>query len=819
MTNCYLSPFHSAVMYKNYLLIAIRNLKKNKAFSVINISGLGIGLATCLLIMLYVLDELSYDKHNVHADRIYRVDNDMQFGGNHFILATTPEPMAAALVHDYPEVEQAVRLRNYGGFRVKKGNENLQENRVIYADPTLFKVFTLPMIAGNPANALTDPRSVVITATTAKKYFNTTDVVGRFLTINDTGSLKITGVIKDLPKQSHFHFDFFISTVKAIQQWELNDWLSNNINTYVLLKEGADPGKFAARLPDIIEKYIGPQATAVMKVDLKEFHESGNYIHYSLTALTDIHLHSNKAAELEANSSIQYIYIFSTIAVFILLIACINFMNLSTARSANRAKEVGVRKVLGSSRKSLIAQFLTEAALMSILALLLALVIAYMLLPYFNQLAAKELTISLLRTPWLLLTLVALPLVVSLLAGSYPAFFLSAFQPIQVLKGKVSRGFKSSNLRSGLVVFQFTISIVLMVGTLVIYRQLNFIRNKNLGYDREQVLVLNNTQALGKQAKAFKEEMLRIQGVQRATMTGYLPTSGNRNDYPLFPDPSMDQAKAASMQIWNIDENYIPTLDMQMLQGRNFSRDFPTDSSGIILNESAARLLGYTDAINKVLYSMNNWPDEDKLHVIGVVKDFNFSSLRSQVVPLALRWRSNRGSIAMRVHTQNIPALIAQVETKWKTMAAGQPFSYTFMDDDFNNQYRTEQRTGRIFISFAVLAILIACLGLLGLAMFMVEQRTKEISIRKVLGASLGAILTLLSKDFLKLVTIAILIASPLAWWIMSRWLQDFAYRTNITWTVFAITALAALLVAVITISFQAIKAGVANPAKSLRTE
>lgn len=806
-------------MYKNYLLIAFRNLKKNKAFSVINISGLAIGLATCLLIMLYVLDELSYDKHNAHADRIYRVDNDMQFGGNHFVLATTPEPMAAALVHDYPEIEQAVRLRNYGGFRVRKGNENLQENRVIYADSTLFKVFTLPMIAGNPANALTDPFSVVITETTARKYFNTTDVVGRFLVINDTGSLKITGVIKDLPKQSHFHFDFFISTNKAIQHWELNDWLSNNINTYVLLKQGADPKKLAARLPDIIEKYIGPQATAVMKVDLKQFRESGNYINYSLTPLTDIHLHSNKAAELDANSSIQYIYIFSTIAVFILLIACINFMNLSTARSANRAKEVGVRKVLGSSRKSLISQFLTEAALMSFLALLLALMIAYMLLPYFNQLAAKELSISLLRTPWLLLTLVALPLVVSLLAGSYPAFFLSAFQPIQVLKGKVSRGFKSSNLRSGLVVFQFTISIVLMVGTLVIYRQLHFIRNKDLGYDREQILVLNNTQALGRQAKAFKEELLRIQGVQQATMTGFLPTSGSRNDYPLFPDPSMDQAKAASMQIWNVDENYIPTLDMQMVQGRNFSRDFPTDSSGIILNEAAARLLGYTDAVNKVLYSMDNWPDEDKLHVIGVVKDFNFSSLRSQVVPLALRWRTQRGSMALRISTQNVAALVAHVEAKWKTMAAGQPFSYSFMDEDFNNQYRTEQRTGRIFISFAVLAILIACLGLLGLAMFMVEQRTKEISIRKVLGAGMSAILTLLSKDFLKLVAIAIIIASPLAWWIMNRWLQDFAYRTNISWTIFGITALAALSIAVITISFQAIKAAVANPAKNLRTE
>lgn len=472
-------------MYKNYLLIAFRNLKSNKVFSVINISGLAIGLATCLLIMLYVTDELSYDKYNQHAGRIYRVDADIQFGGNHFILAATPEPMAAALKNDYPEVEQVVRFRNYGGLLVRKGNENLRENRVIYADPTLFSVFTLPMIAGNPATALAEPNTVVITAKTAKKYFNTTDVVGKFLVVNDTSSLKITGIIENIPQQSHFNFDFFISTNKAIRSWELNDWLSNNLNTYVLLKEGADSRKLATRLADVIVKYIGPQAAAVMKVDMKQFKESGNYINYSLTPLTDIHLHSNKAAELGANSSIQYVYIFSTIAIFILLIACINFMNLSTARSANRAKEVGMRKVLGSTRKNLIGQFLTEAALISFIALLLALAIASMLLPYFNQLASKELSLSLFSNPWIIFSLLALPLVVSLLAGSYPAFFLSAFQPIQVLKGKLSTGFKSSRLRSSLVVFQFTISIVLMVGTIVIYKQLHYIRNKNIGYNRE----------------------------------------------------------------------------------------------------------------------------------------------------------------------------------------------------------------------------------------------------------------------------------------------------------------------------------------------
>jgi putative ABC transport system permease protein len=808
-------------MLQNYLKIAFRNLWKNKGFSAINIIGLSVGLATCLLIMLYVMDELSYDKYNKKADRIYRVDGDIQFGGNHFILAVAPEPMGPTLKNDYPEVEQYVRFRGYGGFLVRKGNQNVQEGKVIYADSTLFDVFTLPMIAGDPATALKDPKSVVITEKIAKKYFNTTDVVGKSFVINDTSNLKITGVIKNVPKQSHFNFDFFVSLNGALPPWEVNSWLSNNENTYIVLRKGADPKVLQSKLSALVEKYMYPQAFSLLNIKKDEFEKSGNHASYSLTPLTAIHLHSDKVAELGANSSIQYVYIFSAIAIFILLIACVNFMNLSTARSSNRAKEVGIRKVLGSLRKNLIKQFLTESILISLIALFLAVLLAWALLPYFNQIANKEIAIGLFSKSWLLPSLIILMLIVGLLAGSYPSFYLSAFKPIVVLKGKLAAGFKRSWLRSSLVVFQFWISIILIIGTIVIYNQLRYIQQKKLGYNRDHVLVLENTDPLGNQAKAFKNELLKLSGVQSATMTGFLPTSDWRSDSPLFSDASLDQKSAVSSQIWTVDENYIPTLGMQMAKGRNFSKQFLTDSSAVIINEAAARLLDFADPINKPLYYLTDINNKSvtTYHIIGVVKDFNYNSLRQTVTPLALFYGNQTSKIALKINTANIKGLISQIENKWKAMAPGQPFNYTFMDEQFNNQYRTEQRISQISISFAVLAILIACLGLFGLVTYAAEQRIKEIGIRKVLGASVTNLVSMLSKYFLKLVALSALIAFPVAWWAMHKWLQDFAYRVQIGWWIFVVAALIALAIALLTVSFQAIKAALTNPIKNLRTE
>ena len=808
-------------MIKNYLKIAFRNLWSNKGFSAINIAGLAIGLATCLLMLFYVTDELSYDKFNEKANRIYRVDGDIKFGGNHFVLAVAPDPMGLALKKDFPQVEQYVRFRGYGGMLVKKGTQNINEERVIYADSTLFDVFTLPMIQGDPKTALAEPNSVVITETTARKYFNSTDVVGKSLVVNDTTNFKVTGVIKNIPSQSHFNFDFFVS-LSSNDESRQNNWVSNNFNTYIVLKKGVDPKKLESQFGALITKYVGPQVKQLMNINMDDFAKSGNFDTYHLMPLTAIHLHSNKTAELGVNSSIEFVYIFSFIAVLILLIACVNFMNLSTARSSNRAKEVGVRKVLGSLKKSLIAQFLTESILISFIALILAICIAWLLLPYFNQLSGKQLGANVFSNPWLFPSLIVLMLVVGVIAGSYPAFFLSSFNPVEVLKGKFSKGFKSSWLRSGLVVFQFFISIALIVGTIVIYNQLKFIRSKDLGYNRNHVLVIKNTFSLGNNSKAFKDEILQMSGVQNATMTGYLPTSEWRSDSPLFPDATLDQKKALSAQIWPVDENYIPTLAMKMVKGRNFSKDFLTDSTGIIINESAAKLLSFTDPVNKTLYYMNNFnngKDITGYHIVGVVKDFNFSSLREEVTPLALMYRQQNGSISFRINTQDIPGLVAKIEDKWKTMAAGQPFTYSFMDDDFNNTYKSEQQSGKIFISFAIFAIFIACLGLFGLVTYAAEQRTREIGIRKVLGASVSGIVGMLSKDFLKLIIIAMFIAFPVAWWAMHSWLQHFAYRISITWWVFVIAGAMALLIALLTVCLQAIKAAIANPVKSLRTE
>ncbi len=807
-------------MFKNYFKTALRNLSKNKFYTSINIIGLAVGLATCLLIFLYVVDELSYDKYNANADRIYRVNNEIKFNGNYLDLAQVPAVMGSTMLREMPQVQQYVRMNWHGSFLVKKGDENIQEQRVAYADSTLFDVFTLPVIAGNAKTALKDYHSLVITESIAKKYFNSTDVVGKTMLMNDTSNYKITAVIKDVSKQSHFHFDFFVPMLENFGNNEDN-WLSENYTTYILLKKNADVKQVEAQLNPFMDRHVGPQLQSFVNISLSDFKKGGSYIRASLTPLTAIHLHSNKQGDLEGNGNAEYVYIFSGIALMILLIACVNFMNLSTARSSNRAKEVGVRKVLGSLRANLIQQFLTESFLISFIALVIAILLAWLLLPYFNQLAGKEISAATLLQPSMLLSLIVLMLIVGLLAGSYPAFFLSSFQPIDVLKGKLAKGFKRSWLRNSLVVFQFVISIVLIFGTIVIYNQLNYIHNKDIGFNRKQVVIVNHANTLGNQAETFRNELLQVSGVQSATMSGYLPVNYGRNSNTYFTSPTLDPTTGINVQAWTVDENYVPTLGLKIVEGRNFSPQFLTDSTGIIINEAAAKFLATKNLLNKKIYTLKDIQSKQLIdfHIIGIVKNFNFSSLRDVVTPLALFLGKDNGNISVRISSGDIPGAIAQIKNKWKAIAPSQPFDYSFMDDDFNKLYTTEQRTGNIFITFAVLAILIACLGLFGLVTYAAEQRIREIGIRKVLGASVSNIAGMLSTDFLKLVIISAAIAFPLAWWAMIKWLQGFAYRVNINWWVFAIAGILALLIALVTVSFQAIKAAVANPVKSLRTE
>ncbi|MDQ3845799.1 MAG: ABC transporter permease [Bacteroidota bacterium] len=809
-------------MFVNYFKIAFRNLWKNKGYSAINIFGLAVGLATCLLITLYILDELSYDKYNVNADRIYRVDADLKFGGDLQKLAVAPDPLAFTVVREYPQVENAVRFRNYGSSVIKKGNQNIKEERIIFTDSTLFDVFTLPMLAGNPKKALAEPNTVVITESIAKKYFGTTNVLGQTLLFDNKDNYKITGIIKDVPENSHFNFDFFVA-LAGVKEANQNIWVSFNFNTYLLFKDGVNAKAFEKKFEELLSKYIFPQAQQIMQISPEDFERSGNYIHFSLTPLTAIHLHSDRIAELGPNSDIQVVYIFSAIAVFILLIACVNFMNLSTARSSNRAKEVGVRKVLGTHRKNLISQFLTESVLMSLIALVFAILFALLLLPFLNELAAKKLSLSVFEHPMMLPLLLLFVLVVGLLAGSYPAFYLSAFQPIEVLKGKLAGGFKRSYLRSSLVVFQFFISIALIIATIVIHAQLTFIQNKKLGFNKEQVLVVRDAYVLDKSAEIFKNEVLKYPEVVSGTVSGYLPVApSSRDNESLFPEGQMQNEKAVSAQFWRVDYDYVKTLGMQIVQGRDFSKDFLTDSSAIIINETAAQLFGFgKNAIGRKITELTDFNSKTTKDytVIGVIKNFNFESLRQNIGALCMKLGQSTGAISFRLKSDNLTQALAHVQTTWKRLAPNEPFSYSFLNEDFDRMYRSEQRAGQIFISFAVLAILIACLGLFGLATYAAEQRTKEIGIRKVLGASVSNIVNMLSKDFLKLVFIASVIAFPVAWWGMHQWLQDFAYRIHISWWVFVVAALVAFVIALVTVSFQAVKAALTNPVKNLRTE
>ncbi len=581
-------------MIKNYFKIALRNLVKQRFYSVINVLGLAIGLTTCLLITLFVLDELSYDRFNEKADRIHRVQIAYQLGGKAGNGAVAPAPLAQTAAETYPDVESAVRFRTQGGYTVYRGERAYREEEVTFADSSLFSVFTLPLLHGNPRTALAQPNTLVISATSAEKYFGTdweqSPPLGEMLLVGrDKEPYQVTGVFEDVPANAHFHFGMFLS-MPSLEESKEEIWLNNNFYTYLLLREGTDVDALQTKLNKTFETYAAPQIEQYANTSYEEFLGGGNYFKFLLQPLTDIHLHSDLDAEIAANGDIRYVYIFSAIALFVLLIACVNFMNLSTARSAGRAKEVGIRKTLGSVRQQLIGQFLVEAMLISFLALLLAILLAEAALPFFNDLAGKQLTIRYLHPWYFLPLLLGAVMLIGLLAGSYPAFFLSAFRPAAVLKGKLAGGLNRSWLRSGLVVMQFGISIVLITGTVVIYQQLNHIHNKKLGFDKEHVLVVHNTYYLGEQAETFKNEALREPGVVAATLTGFLPAKTfTNNNSAIFPGKNPDSDRTTSMPWFHVDYDYIPTMGMQVVTGRNFSRDFATDSSTLIINEAAAR--------------------------------------------------------------------------------------------------------------------------------------------------------------------------------------------------------------------------------------
>ncbi len=806
-------------MLKNYFKIGLRSLLRNKFFTAINIFGLTLGMTTCLLIMLYVQNEMSYDRFNKKADQIVRVVFRGSIQGEKMKEAMVMPPVAQTLKSEYPEVLEATRLRNYGNPRITYGDKTFKENAFAYADSNFFEVFTLPFLKGNPKTALLEPNTIVISESVAKKYFGNEDPIGKVLLFKDLNtSFKITGVMREMPVNSHFHFDLFASMASFPQSREFS-WMTSEYYTYLVLPKGYDYKKLEAKLPADVEKYMGSQLQKAMGMTYAQFRQKGNELGLYLQPLMDIHLHSDLNLELGPISDIRYVYIFSVVAIFMLLIACINFMNLSTAGASKRAREVGIRKVLGSLNGQLVRQFLLESLLLTSFAFLLSLVLVFWTLPLLNKLSGKNLSFDLLSNPWLLPGLLLFALVTGLLAGSYPAFFLSSFKPVTVLKGKIASMGKTVSLRSGLVVFQFFISIVLIIGTIIVHKQLSFIQNEKLGYNKDQVVIVQEAYWLGKNQEAFKQELLRDPRVVSISSSGYLPAGNTyNNNFMIYADNNSDQLVKTLR--YDVDYNYIQTLGMEMADGRNFSKSFGTDSTGIIINEETAKAFGWNkNALGHNLTRPDNDGTKVTYHVIGVVKNFHFKSFHEPISPLVMVLNDNNENIIVKTNTKDIAGLLNTMKKNWNDLKGEVPFSYTFLDERFNNSYESEQKIGLILSIFAGVTIFVACLGLLGLATFTAEQRTKEIGIRKVLGASIANIVSLLSIDFIKLVFIAFIIATPVAWYMMYKWLQDFAYKTNISSWIFLLTAVLAIAITIITVSFRAIRAAVVNPVDSLRAE
>jgi len=802
-------------MLKNYFKIALRNLRRNKVFSLINILGLSTGLAACLLITTYVQEETHYDRFAARAKDIYRVD--LSVTGNvtaHYPMVDYPvgPGMAAA----YPDIEAFTRLGWLGSQFITYDDKVFKEQKIGYADSNFFAIFTLPFVEGDVHTALLQPNSLVITKALATKYFGNKPALGKTVNLTSFGACTVSGVIEKVPDASHFHFDAFLSL--STFHIKTYTWTNLGYYTYLLLRPGADPKKLEARFPDLVAKYCVPEIAHDMGVSLAEAKKAITTFVFSLTPLTDIHLHSDTKFELEANGNSRYIFIYVALAVFILLLACANFTNLSTAAAAARGKEIGIRKVMGSLRRQLIGQFLTESVLLTAMAMALAFGLVLVLLPYFNDVSGKHLGFtSFLGRPMLVAASV-LTIAVGVGAGIYPAFFLSAFNTIKVLKANILQGNRKSLLRSGLVVFQFFISISLIAATVVVYRQLHFMQNRRLGYDQDQVVFIEDASLLGKNEEVFRQQLLQDKRVAGASVSSNAPGSGSIGGTEIYPkETGPGNGKEMHTDLFNVDYDYVPTLGLQVVRGRNFTRGFPTDSTAVVINETAASDLGWghTNPLGKIIIR-SGLPE---YHVIGVVKDFHYISVKQKIAPLMLLLGQNSGGVLVKVNTADLTGVLADVKRLWRSFNATGPFSYYFLDERFANLYVSEQKTGQLFTAFAIVALLIAGLGLFGLAAYMVEQRTREIGIRKVLGASITSVLVLVSKEFLLLVGLAFLIAAPFAWWGMSQWLREFAYRVPISWWIFPLAGAAALAVAVLTISFQAARAAIANPVDSLRSE
>lgn len=818
------------IMVKNYFKIALRNLIKHSFYSVVNIIGLSIGVACSLMILLYVASEKNYDSFHTQGENIYRIITSAKYGDNEFIFPVSSAPMGPTLAQEIPEIEQSVRLRTRGTDFVQnpKAEEKFKEEHIVFADSGFFELFTFPILEGNNTSPLALPNTMAISERIATKYFPGTSAVNKTLLFNSGQEFAITAVYKDMPVNSHLQFDFIVSMASITEEANNGVWLSNNFYTYIKLNPDASPEEVKRKAEEVELTYVGAQIEQFIGKSMAEFQEGGNYFSTYWQPLDKVYLNSDFTFDVGRTGNGEYITLFVVIAFIIIGLACINFMNLSTARSAHRAKEVGVRKVLGSYRSHLVKQFLMESVLISFLAFILGLGLSSLILPYFNQLADKDLFLPW-SNPLFSVSLVLASLSIGMVAGIYPALFLSSFKPAQILKGRFISGSRGGAIRSGLVVFQFFISIILITGTIAIHKQLKFMQNKKIGFEKNQILLIKDTHMLGAQRESFKEELLQLSQVKSASYSGFLPVNGyNRSDNSFWPEgdaPTEDNL--VSMQFWQVDPDYVKTYGIELFAGRDFNRDLASDSVSIIINEKAMKAFGFSPEDENYVLSFSFDPETgasqatvyDKFKVIGYIRDFHYESMKENIGPLALVLGQNTGVLSVKLATNDFASSMAQLEQKWTAFSPTLPFTYEFLDAEFGKMYRSEMQLSRVFALFSGLAIFIGCLGLFALASFMAEQRTKEIGIRKVMGASVKSIMLMLSKQFSLLILVAFVLAVPLAWWGIERWLNSYTYKISVGIDLFIMAAIFSFLIAGLTVGYQSLKAATSNPVDSLRSE
>jgi len=801
-------------MFKNYLKSGWRNIRRQKGYSFLNIAGLALGMACAILIVFYIHHELSFDRFHVNADRIYRVVIEARLKQNQVNVPAAQMAFGPTLARDFPEVTTAVRVQSFSKTMVKYTDRSFYEAGMLYADAAIFDVFTFPLVAGNPKTALARTNSVVLTEQMAKKYFRGQNPVGQFLRFNDEVDFAVTGIIKNVPTNSHLQFDALVSLETRFRSNpELRqDWLNINTPTYVLFRDRRGPDEVEPKLVALVDKRLGPLLKSL-----------GGQISYSFQPLTKVHLFSRFTMDLVANnSSIQYITMFAAIALFIVGIACINFMNLATARSARRAREIGLRKIVGARRLELVGQFLGEATTHGLLSLMVALVLVRLALPLFKSLSGIDLRIGATQLVWLIPAFFGLALFVSLVAGSYPALYLSAFQPAKTLKGTWKAGPGNARFRRVLVVAQFLISISLIVGTGVVRRQLDFMRNRDLGFSMDQVLVTRiDDPAIFPRIESVKARLKEIPGVVSAALTQAVPAQTNEGNVNPYVPEGFSESEPVLFRQFSIDADFVPTLGLEIVQGRNFSKEIPTDAdSAVLINEATARKLGWNDPVGRKIKMPTTgeirWQDST---VIGVIRDFHFFGLREEIEPYLLTYGTEENQLIIKLRTERVSATVRELERAWKEIDPVRPLDFFFLDGFFDAQYRAEERLSRLFAVFSVLAVAIACLGLFGLASFMAEQRAKEIAIRKVLGASVHSVLARLTSEFLKLVALATLLAWPAACLAMSAWLRSFAYRAALSPWTFLTAGFAALTIAFLTVAVQTLRVAFSNPVTSLKNE